>query len=154
MRLSTIYQYLSHKRRLSISALFLVLFCLVLYGYRSKDPVDLRACLDDPLKYDGRIIGVGAEATMFKLLPDGFLIREMGRTFRVVGDPQDASVGDFVVMRAIFHKEGYLELVKLRVAKKRRLKILVSIPPALLVLFLLFWNYRFDWRRMLFKERT
>jgi len=113
----------------------------------------LQMCLDDPLKYDGMEIGVGTEAKVIQLLPDGFIVREAGRTFRVKGNPQDASLGDFVRMSAVFHKEGYLELKHLQVAKGRYIKIVVSIAPALLVLFLLFRTYRFDLCRMLFKEK-
>jgi hypothetical protein len=113
----------------------------------------LQMCLDDPLKYDGMEIGVGTEAKVIQLLPDGFIVREVGRTFRVKGNPQEASLGDFVRMRAVFHKEGYLELTRLQVAKGRYTKIVVSIAPALLVLFLLFRTYKFDWRRTLFKEK-
>lgn len=110
-------------------------------------------CLKDPLRYDGQEIGVGTEATVVEILPDGFLLHEMGQTIRVEGDPQNASQGDFVRMRAVFHKQGYLELKHLYVAKGRRLKILVSIVPALLILFFVLRTYRFDWKQLLFIER-
>ena len=110
-------------------------------------------CLNDPLRYEGQEIGVGTEATVVEILPDGFLLREMGQTIRVEGDPQNASPGDLVRLRAVFHRQGYLELRHLYVAKGRRLKIALSIVPALLVLFLVLRAYRFDWKRMLFTER-
>ncbi len=110
-------------------------------------------CLNDPLRYDGKEIGVGTEATVVEILADGFLLRQMGQTIRVEGNSQNASPGDFVRLSAVFHRQGYLELRHLYVAKGRRLKIVLSIIPALLVLFLVLKTYRFDWRRLLFTER-
>ncbi|MFB0565714.1 MAG: hypothetical protein ACETWK_08565 [Candidatus Aminicenantaceae bacterium] len=153
MREQSAIHLIFRNRWINILGLLVVLICLVLYGYLSRDPVTLDKCLNNPIQYDGKDINVSIEATVVKLLSDGFFVRQMGRAIRVVGDPQNASVGDFVVMLAVFHKEGYLELKSLRVAKGRRLKVLISIPPALLVLFLLFWTYRFDLRLLLFKER-
>ncbi|UCC40166.1 MAG: hypothetical protein JSV96_01540 [Candidatus Aminicenantes bacterium] len=144
----------SRGRWVLISGLLLSLVALVLYGYRYNPRVRLQMCLDNPLKYDGTEIGVGAEAKVTRLLPDGFIVKELNRTILVKGNPQNASLGDFVRMRVIFHKEGYLELKRLQVAKRRYTKIVVSIAPALLVLFLLFRTYRFDWRLFLFKEKT
>jgi len=140
-------------RWILIFGLLLSLVALVWYGCRFYPRMTLQMCLDDPLKYDGMEIGVGTEAKVIQLLPDGFIVREVGRTFRVKGNPQDASLGDFVRMSAVFHKEGYFELKHLQVAKGRYIKIVVSIAPALLVLFLLFRTYRFDLRPMLFKEK-
>lgn len=142
------------NRWILILGLLLSLIALVWYGYRFHPRVTLQMCLDDPLEYDGMEIGVGTEAKVTDLLPDGFIVKEVGSTFPVKGNPQDASLGDFVRMRAVFHKEGYLELKRLQVAKGRYTKIVVSVAPALLVLFLLFRTYKFDWRRILFKEKT
>ena len=141
-------------RSILIFGLLLSLVALVWYGYRFNPKVTLQMCLDDPLKYDGMEIGVGTEAKVTELLPDGFIMKEVGRTFRVKGNPQDASSGDFVRMRVVFHKEGYLELKRLQVAKGRYTKIVVSIVPTLLVLFFLFRTYKFDWRRILFREKN
>ena len=52
--------------------------------------------------------------------------------------------GEFVGMRAIFHREGYLEAVALHVAKRRREKIWISVLPVFLVGFLFIRNFRFN----------
>lgn len=142
------------KRWVLISGLVLLLIVLAYYGYRYNPRVNLSMCLNDPLKYDCHEISIETEAKVFERLPDGFILQEMGHTIRVKGDPQNVSPGDYVQLKAIFHKEGYLGLKHLYVAKGRRLKILVSIAPVVLVLFLLFRTYRFDWRQMLFRERV
>ncbi len=143
-----------NSRWVQIFGLLLIVVILVWYGYRFNPTVTLRMCLNNPLKYDGREIAVRTEAKVEKLMPDGFLVMEAGHTIRVKGNPQNASLGDYVRMRAVFHKEGYLELKRFFVAKEKPLKIVVSIFPALLVFFLLLRTYRFDWRRMLFREKT
>ncbi len=135
-----------------ILALLLALTALVYYGYLHYPGITLRMCVEDPLRYDGRAIGVGTETTVAALFADGFLIHHMGDTFRVLGDPGDAEPGDFIQMRAVFHCEGYLELQRLHVAKYRRLKIIVSIAPVVLVAFLFLKHYRFNWGRCLFYE--
>ncbi len=133
--------------------LLAVLAGLAVYGYLYNPVGKLSKCLADPERHDGRIIGVGTEAKVVELLPEGFVIQELGQRIAVAGDLPKASPGDYIRIRAIFHKEGYLELDQLYVAKGRRAKIFVSIVPALLVIFLLFRTYRFDWRQLLFRER-
>ena len=142
------------NRWVRIFGLILILAGLIHYGYRFNPEINLSKCLIDPARYDGREVAVRPEAKVIKRLPDGFVLQVMGHIIRVKGDPQNISQGDYVVMRAIFHKEGYLELKRIYVAKGRRLKILLSIVPAVLVLFLFFKIYRFNWRRMLFAERN
>lgn len=145
---------MSLKRWILTFGLLFVLGGLLWYGYRNNPSLSLEMCLRDPLRYDREEIGVGTEAKVVEILPDGFLLKEMGRTIRVKGDPQNASPGDFVRLRAVFHRQGYLELKHLYIAKGRRFKIYISIVAALLILFLVLRTYRFDWRRMFFTERV
>lgn len=144
----------SRARWILISGFLIVLVGLVWYGYEYNPTVSLQMCLNDPLLYDGREIDAGMETKVVEIIPDGFILQQGGRTIRVMGDRQNASPGDYVGLQAVFHKEGYLELKSLYVAKGRRLKIVLSALPVLLVLFLLFKNFRFDWRRLLFIERS
>ena len=143
-----------HNRWVRISGLLLILAGLLYYGHRFNPEIKLSMCLKNPTRYDGREIPVGTEARVIKRLADGFILQEMNHTIHVKGANQEISPGEYVRIRAIFHKEGYLELKRIYVAKGRRLKIFLSIVPAVLVLSLLFKIYRFDWRRMLFTERT
>ncbi len=140
-------------RWLKTAGLLAVLAGFTVYGYLYNPGGKLGKCLANPERYDGRIIGVGTEARVVELLPEGFVIQELGKKIRVIGDLPKASPGDYIRIRAVFHKEGYLELEQLYVAKGRQTKIFISIVPALLVIFLLFRTYRFDWRQLLFRER-
>ncbi|MDZ7337946.1 MAG: hypothetical protein ONB30_05350 [candidate division KSB1 bacterium] len=134
------------RRVITIAAPLLVLGTLTYYGYRAYPELRLSTCLQDPLRYDGAHLVVGTEATVEALVPNGFVIRQLGRSVCVVGDPGDARVGDFVRMEVIFHKEGYLTLKRLYVAKKRRAKIAVSVLPVLVVGVWFCRAYRFDRR--------
>jgi len=142
------------KRWVVIPALLFFLIYLMWYGFQNAPSITLRMCLENPALYDGCNIGIGNEATIAQLIPGGFLIKQMGKTMRVYGDSQNASAGDFVQLRAIFHEEGYLELVHFHVAKKRRVKIFVSLVPTLLILIIFFKRFKFDWRQILFYERN
>ncbi len=142
------------KRLFTVCLLFGALVALTLYGYRAYPELRLSACLQDPLRYDGAQLIVGNEATVQSLLPDGFVIHQMGRSLRVLGNPGEAQVGDFVRMQVTFHKEGHLTLHRLYVAKKRRAKVAVSLLPALLVAGLCIRAYRFDRSRACLVERN
>jgi len=144
-----------HSNRWAITiGLFAVLTALVTYGYLHNPVGQLSKCLADPLRYDGQQIFVDIEAKVVELLPNGFIIKELGQMIRVSGNTQTASPGDFVRLRAIFHKERYLEIIELHVAKRRRAKIFISIVPVFLILWLLFRTFRIDWPYLLFREKS
>lgn len=133
--------------------LAVLLVALTYYGYRAFPEIRLVDCLRDPARYDGTLITVGTEATVERVLPDGFLVRQMGRVVRVIGDAGNPRPGDYVRFRARFHQEGHLSLAQLYVAKRRRAKVGVSILPVLLVVALVVKTYRFDPHRFCFVER-
>lgn len=142
------------SRWIKVAGLILALLVLAAYGYMNYPGLTLPMCLDNPGEYDGREVSLGTETRVEEILPGGFRVRQWGRYIRVEGDPQDAEVGDFVQLLAVFHREGFLELKRLYVAKNQRKKILVSILPALLVLGLFFRKYNFTWTKKRFEERV
>ena len=145
----------NNKGRITVIVVLLILLvALMHYGFKHYPSVTLQMCLDNPTRYHGTEIGIGTEATISKLDTDGFFIQQMGNSVKVFGEADNVRLGDFVQMRAIFHKAGYLELRQLYIAKKRRQKIVVSIAPTVLVLVLFLKTYKFDLRRFLFCERN
>ena len=141
-------------RGLWILLLCLILAGLLVYAYFVNPIVTLPMILDNPEEYDGKVVRLGTEATVYERLPDGFVLSQMGRKIRALGNPENADAGDFVQIKAVFHKEGHLDLMRIYVAKRRRLKVIVSIWPALLVLFLVIKTYAFDKKGFYFKERA
>ena len=129
-----------------------LLLGLILYGRFFHPFVTLKMCLNEPEKYDGSTIIVGNEAVIKKIFKDGFSIVQMGVEIRVFG-PTDVEPGEFVVLQAVFHKPDRLESIKIRIAKKRRSKIWLSVFPAILVVFYFLRQYRFNFSSLYFEER-
>ncbi len=145
---------MNKKRLFYILALTILLVALSIYGKISNPEILLSMCLAEPERYDGSVVSVGTEATMAEKLPNGFILQQMGRRIPVYGTVPDIAENEFVNIVARFHKEGYLELYQLYVAKHRRLKIAASVLPVFLVIFLFFKSYCFDLGRFQFEERN
>ena len=141
------------KRLFRKSILTIALIGLSIYGKISNPQIILSMCLEEPDRYNGAIITVGAEATVAQMLPNGFILQQMARRIPVYGNVPEVAENEFVNIVARFHKEGYLELQQLYVAKGRRFKIAASILPALLIVFFFIKSYRFDLRCFLFYKR-
>jgi len=130
-----------------------ILTALIVYGFLYHPGVTLSDCLASPNQYDGAIIEVGNEAKVEKVFHDGFIIRQLGRSVRVAGTTSDVKPGEFVLLLARFHKPSSLEAIRIRIAKNRRMKIWLSVIPALLAAGYFFRRYRFDFRTLYFLER-
>ncbi|MBN1559267.1 hypothetical protein JW998_03410 [candidate division KSB1 bacterium] len=139
-------------RLLRVAVYFSSLVLLVLYGRFFHPFVTLQMCLADPEKYDGVTIHVGNEAVIVEVLPDGFSLEQLGRRVRVLG-PRDVRVGEFIILNAVFHKEGWLEVKRMRIAEKRRAKIWLSVFPAVFICIYFVARFRFDFRTLYFEER-
>jgi hypothetical protein len=133
--------------------LLLLLASLLWYGKVYNPEITLQMCLASPERHDGAMINIGTEVTVAEVLPDGFVIRQMGRTIKVMGNAPGLGIGEFISLQAVFHRPGWLELKALHVARNRRAKIWTSVIPMALILGFFFHRYRFDWRRFEFRER-
>ena len=105
------------------------------------------------LQVNGAVIDVGNEAVVVDLLDDGFVIRQLGKDVRVKGDTKGVKRGEYVILQAKFHKPGRLEANEIRIAKKRRSKIVLSIFPAIFIIFYFLKKYRFSFHDLYFEER-
>ena len=132
---------------------FTALVGLILYGHFFFPFVTLRMCLADPERYNGTTIVIGNEATVKQVFQDGFSIVQMNRVVRVFG-PTDVKPNEFVVLRAVFHKDGWLEAKEIKVAKKRRAKIWLSVMPALFFSLYFLKRFRFNFRSLFFEEQN
>ncbi|MBN2357031.1 hypothetical protein JXO59_13020 [candidate division KSB1 bacterium] len=129
------------------------LSALIWYGHAYNPAITLPMCLAQPQRYDGSVIEIGTEVTVREILPDGFTIHQMGRVIPVQGPTVGLREGDFVVLSAVFHAPDRLQLKDIYVARGRRRKIVVSIFPVIVVLYVLIRTYRFDVRRFIIVER-
>ncbi len=142
------------KRQAIIITTFICSIALIIYGYINNPSISLSMCLDNPQQYDGQIIEIGTEITVARVWQNDFTLRQMDKEIPVYGDNSNLNINDFIYLRAIFHKEGFLELLQIRAAKLRRIIIWISVPPVLLVLVLFFRQYRFNIRSVQFEERN
>ena len=141
------------NRWMRIFALACILTALVVYGYYHNPNVTLEMCLANPEKYDGYTISISTEPTIAEIHDGWFIFNQLGRRHKVIGDAGSGSVGDFFSMKAVFNKDSDIELVGLHIAKARRWKIVVSILPVLVVVFLFIKYYRFNWNTFTLIEK-
>ncbi len=137
-----------------IAILLFLLAFLMWYGNAFNPAVTLQMCLENPELYDGTIIVVGNEATVSTIHDNGFSIRQMGSEVRVLSMERDVALNEFVVLKAVFHKPDRLEAKEVRIAKKRRAKIWLSVIPTILIAVYFFKRFQFNWRYFYFKERA
>jgi len=144
-----------NNKRFSILLFYLIVMIgLIFYGKVFNPAITLEMCLNEPEKYDGKTISIGTEITINKILPDGFTIKQFGQIVKVKGKAENIVPGDYITLIVIFHKDRWLELIDYHVAKKRRFKIFVSIFPALLIIYIFFKTFYFDFKRFEFVERN
>lgn len=143
-------------RIIKILGISLLLIFLAWYSNRQNQFLTLADCLRDPARYDGaevscflepRILEV-QESYLLLSQPDGPLKIQIPEEFDGIfpegTEISDLKPGDSLEAITVFRREGYLELKAIRGAPLRRLKILVSIIPVLIVGFILLRTVR--WR--------
>lgn len=140
-------------RFLRIAIYLVILAGLMYYGRFYNPTLTLNDCLQQPEKYDGAYLELANELTVRAVYPDSFLIHQAGHIVKVVGHAPAIGVNDFIALKAVFHKAGWLELVGVRVAEQRRAKIWISVLPVLLVLYLFFRQFRFNVAGFYFERR-
>ena len=147
-------------RTVKIIALSFGLFLFCLYSQLACPVLTYQKCLSDPARYDGRMVPVTLMARLLKINPYRITLwqpdgpREIsvpaGTTFL------KGKVGDFCSARTYFNREGYLELRNMekdfRAAPLRKLKIIISIFPALFVLIWLCFSLKVERGRLVLKN--
>ncbi len=133
------------KRLLYIFLLLLGIFSLSYFTVHHHPWISVADCLEDPEKYDGAVVTSYHEPTIGKIYSDGFdLLQKHHPSIRVYADTTGLIEGEYVGLKAVFQKEGYLKAVELVVARKRREKIWISILPVILIGILLLKYFRLN----------
>ena len=136
------------NRFIVIIALLITLIALALYTVHSHPWISIEECLQNPDEFDGELVTHYHEPMIGEMFSDGFQLLQPNRPpIRVIADTTGLIQGKFLALRAIFHKEGYLEVVALHVSRNRRYKIGLSVLPVLFVGLLLIRFYRIDWKQ-------
>lgn len=135
--------------------LITLIFSLCIYSRMKEDSsLTFQQCLLNPNKYDKVRLNIGHTDTKIgKVRKDGFELVESKDRISVMGNAKNLKENEYIYLQAIFHKEGYLELERIRIRRFRRLKMAVSVLPVLLVTFLFFKRYRFNFKTLVFVEK-
>jgi hypothetical protein len=123
----------------------LILGLLSAYGAHHHPWISYADCLADPAACDGRLVEEFRESMIGAIHADGFELLQRGeRPVFVKADTADLKMGEFIALKAVYHREGPLTATKMKVAYGRREKMAVSLVPAALVIFLFFRQFRFN----------
>jgi hypothetical protein len=117
--------------------------------------LSLNACLAEPSACDGKWVSHFREPVIGALLPDGFLLmQKRGPSIRVRCDTTGLVEGEYVGIKAVFHKEGYLDHAVFLVAHGRREKIVISAFPALGICIWFLFAFKWNGRKRGLEPRT
>ena len=142
------------KRPILLICLLVIMMGLSYYGKFHHPWLDLKTCLENPTEYHGRLVTSFDESSIGSIHSDGFLLlQKNGPSYKVLADTAGLKTGEFVGLTAVFHQEGYLRAVSLHVAQKRRMKMWISVIPALLVGILLIRSFKINWRNKTIEVR-
>jgi hypothetical protein len=143
-------------RIFKISALFIILIGLCLYGQFAARDLLLTDCLVAPAACDGREVPLDVGAKLIKLEKDRILVSQPRGPVEIMvpadQHPVVGQPGDYLAALVVFHRDGPLELVKIRVAPLRKAKIFLSVIPVVLVAVLLFRSLRWEKGGLVLKE--
>ncbi|MEJ2561767.1 MAG: hypothetical protein P8Z42_03670 [Anaerolineales bacterium] len=131
-----------------------VVSALCIYAGLYPPVLTLDDCLAQPAAHDGEVIYTPHESTIGDIVDGGFLLRWGGREIPVRGARPDLPSGTYIMVKGVFHKEGYIEALTIHVGRYRRLKMLVSIAGVAIVFYLLWKNFTWDRRERAFRERN
>lgn len=134
-----------YARTIILLVIGITLISLSFYSAHFHPWIELKDCLQNPQKYDGQLVTSYKEPMIGEIYPDGFqLIQKQVTSIRVYSDTTGLSTGEYVGIRAVFHKEGYLVATNLKIARNRRVKIWISVIPVLIICSFLTYYYRLN----------
>jgi hypothetical protein len=110
--------------------------------------------LSNPLLYDGQEIILEDHLQVNSVSKDRFEITQDYTKILVIGISEGLRPGDYLSLRANFHRQGYLTLQELHINKLWSLKMVGSLFAAIFITGLFFMRYRFSFKHLCFVERT
>lgn len=126
-----------------ITTVIIILLC-IFYKYHVPR-ISVAECLQNPETYEGCMITEYWEPKIGSIYSDGFLLQQRhAPSIRVYCDTSGLISGEFVGLRAFFHKEGHLQAVRAGVARNRKYKIWLSAIPVLFIGFFFFRYFRIN----------
>lgn len=137
-----------------IALLFISIPALLYYGYLTGANIQpsYHDYIENAEYFDGyelsfsfeRVYDVGSEH--FKLMIGNEIVT-------VKGDASSLKKGDFISLKAVFKKEGFLELKELHMHKNELIVFFLSAISPFIVAFFFFKEFKFNFKKLLFEEK-
>lgn len=150
-------KFFSDKFRLgkvSIIAILILVMCY--YGYLTGPDSELtyQDCISDAEYFDGHEISLSF-ARVSDITPDHFDLITGDETVTVRGNVKALNLkkGDFVSLKAIYKKEGFLELKEIHVHTHEFIVFPLSFISLLIVAYFFFKEFKFDFKKLLFENK-
>jgi hypothetical protein len=135
------------------AVMMLALLLLSAFSYLRPGHLEPGVCLRGSEACVGHQVQLSHDARVTQLLPDGFVVEQLGATVRVVGSNAGLAVGDGIQLRGTWQADGAIRAEAWHVSRERRWRISVSIPAALLGAWLFWRTFRWDGKRLAFTPR-
>ncbi len=132
---------------MSIRRILWSVACLMVLGawsFRAHPFPNVAELMDSPQRYDGRTVYGFVEARTVGLTGDGFVIEQRGKRLHVIWEERDVPLDCLVDMKGRFEAPDRFHAEAVRFMRKRQLKIIVSVIPALLCLPFVLFSIRWD----------
>lgn len=158
--INRISNYLFSDRSRLVKALICLILMIIAGLYNDyiykRDVIELSDCMADPVKYDGEILEINLDAKIMDITEGSFTLNYRGNIIPVLqstSGPAEFSIGDYISILGVFHKEGYLEMKKYHIHRFRNLKIVSSLIMALFFPLIFIILFRFDFRKVYFEYK-
>ena len=131
---------------------FLIILALVIYG-EIKGPQLFPGYLEakkNPRQFINKEISFGGK--IIKVDKNYFLIEVEKKPVKILGSLEKDKLNYSINGKAIYLEDGSLKAIDFHLSNLRIYKIILSIIPIILIGYLFFKQYRFDFKKLEFKN--
>jgi len=132
-------------------SMIVIMSCIYSHNFRASK-LSLEKCLVSPDFCENKLLEVG-RAKIARIRDNELEIIQGKKRIWVLGTDSFLQEISYINLTAIFHKEGHLQAQEIRVLRLRRLRIVVSVFPLLVIAFLFFKNYKFSFPKFEAEEQ-
>lgn len=144
---------LPFHHRTTVCLISSVLVLLATYNFLRPGVLEPSRCQQPTIDCTDRIVQLTHHTHVIQLLPDGFVIEQLGVITQVVGDKNGLTPGNPISLRGTWQADGTIRAEAWHVLKYRRWRRKASIPAVLLGAWIFWRAFRWDGSRRVFVER-
>lgn len=139
--------------RFTACLMAVVLVLLSVFSYLRPGTLELTRYQSSAVDRAGQEVQLTHNTRVVELLPDGFVVGQLGATVQVVGDNAGLIVGDVINLRGVWQADGTIRVEAWDVTRQRHWRMLASIPPALIGAWVFLRTFRWDRSQRAFVTR-